>query len=503
MDNDWDLIIRNASIYDGSGSPPIAGDVAIKGDRIGAVGDVEGTAAREIDARGWAVAPGFIDVHTHDDFAIFLTPRMEFKTMQGVTTDVVGNCGLGAAPYPVALAMFAMMHSPGTIPTWEGYPGYLEEIDRNPPSLNVAVLVGHGSLRAGVMGVEQRKPSSWEFAQMRGWLRDALEAGAVGLSTGLVYEPGRYARTEEIIDLAREMASTGGLYASHMRNEAGGLLDSVRETIRIGEEAGVPIQISHHKASGRENWGKVRDSIKLIEQARERGIDVTADQYPYTSGSTSLAAVLQNRAFDDGQGGMGRVPGEKVLFASMPRHPEREGMTLKQMCDQWGLSERAAAERIIAEEGVSAVVVIETMDEADVRTVLRHPTTMIGSDGIAAGSRPHPRLYGTFPRVIGRYARDERLMSVAEAVHRMTGMPAEKFRLTERGLVRTGYFADLVIFDPESIADTGTYEDPRQYPNGLSHVFVNGIAIVAHGKHTGARPGRALRRGSGKFERHA
>ncbi len=494
-ENRWDLVIRNGSIYDGSGAPPIDGDIAIRGDRIAAVGVVEGAVPREIDARGRAVAPGFIDVHSHDDFAVFLTPEMEFKTMQGVTTDVVGNCGLGASPYRVASAMFASMRSAGPVPTWEGYPGYLDTIDRNPPSLNVAVLVGHGSIRHGAMGNAQREPNSGEFAQMRGWLRDALEAGAVGLSTGLIYEPGRYARTEEIVALAHEMAHKGGLYASHMRNEADGLLDSVRETIRIGEEAGVPVQISHHKASGRENWGKVRDSLRLIEEARARGIDVTADQYPYTSGSTILAAVLQNGAFDEGHGALGRVPGDKVLFASMPRHPEREGMTLKQLCAEWGLSERAAAERIIAEEGAGAVVVVEIMDEADVRTVMRHPTTMIGSDGIAAGSRPHPRLYGTFPRVLGRYARDERLMSVAEAVHRMTGMPAEKFHLAERGLVRAGYFADLVIFDPASIADLGTYENPRQYPDGVSHVFVNGAEIVADGQHTGARPGRALRRG--------
>jgi len=322
-ENRWDLLIRNASIYDGSGSPPIAGDIAIKGDRIGAVGAVEGASSREIDARGRAVAPGFIDVHSHDDFAVFITPEMEFKTMQGVTTDVVGNCGLGASPYRTATSMFASMRNSGSVPAWEGYPGYLDTIDKNPPSLNVAVLVGHGSIRQGAMGNADREPTREEFAQMRKWLREALEAGAVGLSTGLIYEPGRYARTEEIIELAREMAATGGLYASHMRNEAGGLLDSIRETIRIGEEAGVPSQISHHKASGRENWGMVRDSLRLIEEARARGIDVTANQYPYTSGSTILAAVLQNGAFDDGEGPIGRVPGDKVLFASMPRHPER------------------------------------------------------------------------------------------------------------------------------------------------------------------------------------
>jgi N-acyl-D-amino-acid deacylase len=252
-ENKWDLVIRNASIYDGSGAPSREGDLAIKGDRIGGFGVVEGASSREIDARGHAVAPGFIDVHSHDDFAVFITPDMEFKTMQGVTTDVVGNCGLGASPYRTATSMFASMRNSGSVPAWEGYPGYLNTIDRNPPSLNVAVLVGHGSIRHGAMGNADREPTREEFAQMRQWLREALEAGAVGLSTGLIYEPGRYARTEEIIGLAREMAETGGLYASHMRNEAGGLLDSIRETIRIGEEAGVPIQISHHKASGREN----------------------------------------------------------------------------------------------------------------------------------------------------------------------------------------------------------------------------------------------------------
>lgn len=490
-----DLVIRNALVYDGSGAPPSHGDVAIGGDRIAEAGSVSGSGSREIDARGRAVAPGFIDVHSHDDFAIFLTPAMQFKTMQGVTTDVVGNCGMGAAPYRVATAMFRAMHQSSIAAKWEGYPGYLDAIDRDPPSPNVAVLVGHGSIRAGAMGNEKRAPTAAELAQMRQWLREALEAGAVGLSTGLIYEPGRYARTEEVVELAREMAQTGGLYASHMRNEADGLLDSVRETIRIGEEARVPVQISHHKASGRENWGKVRESLRIIEEARARGVDVTADQYPYTSGSTILAAVLQNGAFDDGKGGVGRVPGDKVLLASTPKHPEREGKTLKYFCDEWGMSERTAAEKIIAEEGGGAVVVIETMNEVDVRTVMRHPTTMIGSDGIAAGSRPHPRLYGTFPRVLGRYARDEKLMSLETAVHRMTGMPAQKFRIADRGLIRAGYFADLVIFDPQSIIDAGTYEDPQRYPAGISHVFVNGTAIVSDGAHTGARPGRAIRRG--------
>jgi N-acyl-D-amino-acid deacylase len=493
----WDIVIRNAAIYDGTGAPPFAGAAAISGDRIVKVGAVEGAGALEIDARGAALAPGFIDVHTHDDAAVFIAPEMDFKVMQGVTTDVVGNCGMGAAPYPVAAALFHNMHGAGKLPEWSGYAGYLAAVDRDPPSLNVAVLAGHGTIRAAAMGNAQREPSAAEMAKMRVDVREGIDAGAVGLSTGLIYEPGRYARTEEIIALVREMTGSGALYASHMRNEAAGLLDSVRETIRIGEEAGVPVQISHHKASGSDNWGRVRDSLRLIEEARARGVDVTADQYPYTSGSTIFAAVVQNGALDDtpgAGGGIGRLGPDKVLFASMPKHPDWEGLTLQDLCERWRVDKHAAASRVLEEEGQSAMVVIETMDEADVRTVMRHPTTMIGSDGIAAGSRPHPRLYATFPRVLARYARDGGVFTLAEGVHRMTGMAAEKFRLAGRGFVREGAYADLVIFDPARILDTATYQDPRRYPEGISCVIVNGTVVARDGRHSGARPGRALRR---------
>ena len=490
----YDLKLCGASIYDGSGAAPFTGDIAVRGDRIVEVGEAPGAAAREIDCRGLAVAPGFIDVHSHDDFAIFIMPAMDFKTMQGVTTDVVGNCGMGAAPFRASVQMFRAISGDAKTPAWDGYRGYLDAIDSNPPSLNVAVLAGHGTLRLAAMGNERREPTEPELAAMRACLREALDAGAVGLSTGLVYEPGRYARTEEIVALAREMAGGRGLYASHMRNEAGGLLDSVRETIHIGEAAQVPVQISHHKASGAESWGMVRESIRLIEQACARGLDVTADQYPYTSGSTILSAVVQNDALGEGRGGMGRVPADKVLLASTPRHPEHEGMTLRQLCDEWKIGELAAAQRVLDEEGAGAVVVIETMNEEDVRTVMRHRSTMIGSDGIAAGSRPHPRLYGTFPRVLGHYAREGGLMTLHEAIHRMTGFPAAKFRLEGRGFVRAGCFADLVVFDPATIIDTATYQEPCRYPAGISHVFVNGVEVAGNGRHTGARPGRALRR---------
>jgi N-acyl-D-aspartate/D-glutamate deacylase len=495
MADQFDLIICNAAIYDGSGAAPFAGDVAIKDQKIAAVGAATGT-GREIDARGLAVAPGFIDVHSHDDFIVFLEPAMDFKVMQGVTTDVVGNCGLGAAPYPAAAAIFGALHAGAKLPTWEGYRGYFEAIDLDPPSLNVSVLAGHGSIRLSAMGNAKRQPTTEELSAMRRVVREALEAGAVGLSTGLVYEPGRYAETEEIIDLSREMAETGGLYASHMRNEADRLLDSVRETIRIGAETGVPVQISHHKAGGQENWGRVRDSLELIEQAQSRGLDVTADQYPYLSGSTSLAAVMQNNALDEGgKGGFGSVKPEQILIASAPHHPDYEGKSLKQLAQAFGLDPAKAAMRVVEEEGAGAVAILEVMSEADVRTVMRHPSTMIGSDGLAMGSKPHPRLYGCFPRVLGHYARDLGLFRMEEAIHRMTGMPAAKFRLRDRGVIRAGAFADLVVFDPATIIDTATYDDPRRYPKGIAHVFVNGTAVVSNGTHTGARPGRALRRG--------
>ncbi|MGH9344128.1 MAG: N-acyl-D-amino-acid deacylase family protein, partial [Terriglobia bacterium] len=408
--------------------------------------------------------------------------------MQGVTTAVVGNCGMGVAPYQAAAAIFGSMHGGAKIPSWDGYRGYLEAVEREPPSLNVAVLAGHGTLRAAAMGNARRTPAAGEMSAMRRWLAEAVTAGVVGLSTGLIYEPGRYALTEEIIELVREMAGTSALYASHMRNEAGGLLDSVRETIRIGAEASVPVQISHHKASGRDNWGKVRDSLRLIDEARASGFDVTADQYPYTSGSTVLPALLHNNVLNEHgrEGGIGTVEARNVLIAATPRHPDYEGQSLERLSHRFGLEAEAAAKKIADEEGNGAVVVIEMMDEADVRTVMRHPSTMIGSDGIFAGGKPHPRLYGTFPRVLGHYSREAGLFSLEQAVHRMTGMPAAKFKLNGRGTIAIGAYADLVLFDPATIIDTATYEAPQQYPAGIRHVFVNGTAVVREGRHTGA-----------------
>jgi dihydroorotase/N-acyl-D-amino-acid deacylase len=277
-----------------------------------------------------------------------------------------------------------------------------------------------------------------------------------------------------------------------MRDEGAGLLDSVRESIAIGERAGVPVQISHHKASGRENWGSVGASLRLIEEARARGLDVTADQYPYTAASTVLAAVM---SYIEGGGGIGHGRAEDIQLSSAPQHPEWEGKTIAALAEEWDVAAGDAARRVLDAEGIAATVVMHTMCEDDVRTVLRHPTTMIGSDGLPTlKGKPHPRLYGTFARVLGNYARDEGVLSLAEAVHRMTGLSARKFGFTDRGEVRAGAFADLVVFDPERIADIATYAEPHQPPAGIAHVFVNGTQVVKDGAHSGARPGRTLRR---------
>jgi len=475
-------------------------DVGITGARITSVGDLaHEPSGRVVDAAGFALAPGFIDVHSHDDFAVFLMSHMDFKVAQGVTTTIVGNCGLGAAPFPAALAylgFFGADEHRTSLPTWHDHRGYLDAVDADPPSLNVAVLVGHGTLRLDAMGNARRAPTDHEFGRMADTLAAGLDAGCVGYSTGLIYEPGRYCDTEELIALARLMAPTGGgVYATHMRDEGIGLVGAVAEAIAIGEASGVPVQISHHKASGRSAWGLVGRSLALIDAARARGIDVTADQYPYTAGSTSLFAVVQNA--EEGTAGVGDTDWTTVVIASSPHHPEWEGESITGLADQLGGSPAETAKAVVDAEGYGAVVIIHSMNEADVRTVMAHPTTMVGSDGIPTLSgRPHPRLYGTFAKILGHYARDQRVLSVEQAVHRASGMPAAKFGLANRGVIAEGGWADLVLFDPLAVNDVATYDDPRRHPTGITTVWVGGTAVIHDGQHTGERPGRTVRRGA-------
>lgn len=480
----FDVVIREATVFDGRGGEAFGADVAIEGDRIADVGSVSGDGKREIDGRGLALSPGFIDVHTHDDFAALVHRDMAFKSRGGVTTCIVGNCGFGAAPWSQGSLMAAAFHGGHEVPRYEGFAGYFSHLDQNPPGVNIGVLVGHGTLRLAAIGRDARAPDAAEMEEMKANLREGLEAGALGLSTGLIYEPGRHATTEEIIELASEMRGTRSLYATHMRDEAKGLVRSVEEAIRIGEEAHVPVQISHHKAAGRENWGLVRESLVRIEQARGRGLAVHADQYPYTAGSTALAAARLNKMAGP----------DDVVIASSPRHPEWEGKSLTDLARELGTSGEEAADRVL-EGSPGATVIVHTMNEDDVRTVLRHPSTMIGSDGIPTlEGKPHPRLYNTFARVLGHYARDEKILPLGEAVYRMTGFSADVFGLHDRGSVRAGAFADLVVFDPAEIIDRGTFDDPNRYPDGIRHVFVNGVEVADDTKATGALPGRALRR---------
>ncbi|MBT3941188.1 MAG: D-aminoacylase [Chloroflexi bacterium] len=494
----FDLILRGGTVYDGSGGNPLRADVGVTGDRITAIGDLSGaTATEDVDVTGMAVSPGFIDVHSHDDFHVLASPDVEHNTLQGITTVVVGNCGFGVAPYDTAAARMGVLYElPPEVKPWDGYAGYLATVDQVKPSLNVAALVGHNTLRLDAMGDNQEVPPSIDqVTHMAGWVAEGMDAGAVGFSTGLVYEPGRYSTTDEIAAVATVAGGYSGVYTSHIRNEAGGLQKAIEEALVIGEMSGCSVQISHHKASGADNWGDIERSIEMIEAARDEGMNVTADQYPYVSGSTRLTAVLQNGALVNGIGGFGLVQAEDIVIATCAERPEYEGRSLASFVDEWDLVAEDAAQKIIDEGGEHVYAVVFMMDEGDVRRVMAHPSTMIGTDGIPAGSKPHPRAWGTYPRILGRYVRDEGVISLSDAIHKMSGMPADKFNLAGRGYVREGGFADLVVFDPETVIDEATYEYPKTPPIGMPHVIVNGNFVVRDGVHTHARVGRALRRG--------
>lgn len=485
---EFDTLIKNAMIYEGDGSTPFVADLAIKGNRIVSIGPrLDLRANVVIDAAGMALSPGFIDTHSHDDFAVICHSDMDFKVMQGVTTDIVGNCGLGPAPFKASKNFWKTVHSVSDLPECETYKEYSEILENIPSSLNVAFLVGHGTMRRAVMGDADRKASPEELKQMFAILNEGMAAGAVGFSTGLVYIPGRYSDTEELIAIAKEMAkSGGGLYATHMRDEGDKMLDSIHESLNIGKSAGVPVHISHHKVHGVENWGLVHQSLALIEKARKEGFDITVDQYPYTAASTFLSALVI-------QGAIKKFLPKDFLICSAPHMVECVGKTLADLSIEWGINPEEAADRIV--QNGDAIVALTSMNEEDVRFVMKHHVTMIGSDGIPSDEgNPHPRLYGTFPRVLGYYGRDNKLFKMEEAIHKMTGLPATKFKIRDRGFVRANYYADLVLFKPEKIMDTATYLDSRQYPVGIEHVFVNGTAVVKNGQHTHAHPGMVLKR---------
>lgn len=476
-----DIVIENATVVDGTGTPGIAGGVAVRGDRISAVGDVAGIAARHrIDAAGAVVAPGFIDCHTHDDRALLFDPGMACKVTQGVTTVVGGNCGISLAPFvpgddwdmPVPMGLLGAK-TDYAFPTFDDYARALAAAM---PAVNAAMLCGHNSLRAEAMrGDVDRPATDLEIERMRARLRDAMRAGCIGVSSGLMYPAGRMAPTAEVAKLAETAGSMGGLYATHLRDEAEHLLASVEEAAEIGRAGRLPVVLSHHKATGRPNWGKTADSLRRIEQLAE-GQTIHMDVYPYVASATALIVERITVA-------------EKVLIVASDPHPRTAGWYLRDIAEEWGLSEAEAAEKL-----QPAQAIYFAMDEADVRRVLQHPRAMIGSDGIPGTDAPHPRLWGSFPRVLGHYARDEGLFSVETAVHKMTGLTASVFGFTDRGMLRPGAAADIVVFDAAHVLDMATFEKPTRESAGIRHVLVGGEVVLEDGRRTAARPGRLIRR---------
>ncbi len=480
------LTFRNATIIDGSGSPRFTADVSVEGSRITRVG--EGMpATREIDATGLVLAPGFVDTHCHDDGAFIRHPGMEFKLAQGVTTGVNGNCGFSSVPN-IPGHTFMPGDIVGGRSDWTDLDSYFDACMQRGPALNNIMLVGHNRVRSYVIGMEKRAPTAEELAEMRALVAQAMEQGACGFSTGLIYEPGKFSETDEVVALCEESGQRGGIYATHMRNEGERLLEAVEEALLIGRRAKTPVHISHHKSAGRRNWGRIGESLSRIDRANAEGEDVTLDIYPYTAGSGPMWQYVNLDAID--------VEWAKnVLIAACPDYREWEGMGIPEIAtaQEWSVEE-TVKEILTSPRGKEVVCIHFIIDEADIETNLRHPRVMIGSDGIPVlNGKPHPRLFGTMPRVLGHYVRDRKVISLEEAVRRMTSLSAERFGLAGRGLVREGYFADLVLFDADTVRDTATYQDPKQEPAGIPFVVVNGRIALENGTHTGVAAGQMLR----------
>ena len=498
----FDIVIVGGRVVDGTGNPWVQTDVGIRGDRIARIGDLsDATATLEIDATGLVVSPGFIDPHTHARGGIFQVPTADNALLQGVTTLTEGNDG--SSPLPVG--------------------AHLDRIAQTGISPNWAVFVGQGTVRTAVMGRENRDPTSAELQTMQDLVATAMEEGAIGLSTGLFYVPGTFTSTEEVIELARVAARYGGIYISHMRDEAAGLLDSVQETIRIGEEAGIPVQMTHHKAIGKNGWGQSVDSLALVDAARARGVDITIDQYPYTASQTSITALFPPWAQEGSRADMverirdletrrrlkadimwrlefdrGGDDPANVVIGLCDWDRTLEGQSLADILQGRGLevTHDAAAELTmeIVERG-GARAIYHAMRETDVERIMRHPATAIGSDGgisVFGQGVPHPREYGTFARVLSRYVRERGVLGLEEAVRKMSGATAQRIGVRDRGLLRDGFYADVAVFALDEVRDTATFQNPHQYAVGMKYVLVNGVVVVSGGTHTGARPGRIL-----------
>ncbi len=475
-----DTVIRNANVFDGSGAPPAPLDVAIRHGRICGIGpSLPHAAGRVVEADGLALAPGFIDVHTHDDTVVIRRPEMLPKLSQGITTVITGNCGISAAPVRLRTGIPDPMNLLGSAGDFR-YPtfaDYVAAIRAAAPAVNVAALVGHTALRNNHLDRLDQTATAVEIDAMRAQLRESLDNGALGLSSGLAYASASAASTAEVVALAEPLAAAGALYVTHMRSESDAILDAMDEAFSIGRQSRVPVVISHLKCAGVANWGRSGEVLCALEAAREAQ-PAGCDCYPYVAGSSTLDL----RQVD---------PRVTITVTWSTPHPDQAGKTLASIAGEWGVSQAEAAQRL-----QPAGAIYHSIAEEDMKRILAHPATMIGSDGLPDDPRPHPRLWGTFPRVLGRYCREEKLLPVSDAIHRMTGMPAQRFGLAQRGMVREGCYADLVLFDPERIIDKATFEDPIRPSEGIEAVWVNGVLSYTAKGAVGSRAGRFLARGA-------
>lgn len=530
----YDLAILNGRVVDGAGNPWYKADIGVAKERIKSIGQLDGSAKKRIDAEGLVVTPGFIDIHSHSDLQLLVNPLAESKIRQGVTTEVIGNCGSSPAPLSKQTREEAQKYAGEWAKKikwdWLSFDEFLRKLQRSGIALNAAPLVGNVPIRTMVMGFAARKPTPSELSKMKALTAKCMEEGAFGLSTGLIYSPSCYAKTREIVELCKVAAKYGGIYASHIRGEGDPLLSSVREAIAIGKEAGIPVEISHHKAAGKRNWGKVTKTLAMIQNARDHGVDVTCDVYPYTAGATGLDAGIPSWAHEGGTAKMIErlenpktrarirreiqrgIPGwenligtagpENILITSSEKHPNYQGKRISELAKAKRKDSLNFIFDLLIEEKSRVGIVLFMINENDMRKVVSSPFTMIGSDagaqapyGVLGKAKPHPRSYGTFVRVLGKLAREEGLLTFPEAIRKMTSLPARKMGLWNRGLVRVGNWADLVVFDEDTVEDKATYTNPHQYPEGIKYVIVNGKIVIEGKRHTKALPGKVLRRG--------
>ena len=528
----YDLLIVHGHIIDGSGSPWFEGAVAVKDGKIADVGRLENATAKQvIDAAGLVVAPGFIDLHSHSDFALLADGKAESKVRQGVTTEILGESdSAGPVLGPAAAAFDKSLEPLGVKRDWTTLGEYFARVERQGISVNIASYAGSGQVWEDVLGNVNRRPTSEEMNKMQQLVDQAMRDGALGLSSGLIYAPNMFATTDELIALSKVAAKYGGIYTSHIRGEGTHGIQSIEEAIRISEKAGLPAHILHFKMDGHVNWGRMAEQVRVIQAARDRGVDITANQYPYVAGWTGLKQCLPpkylegtpgeivarlkdpasraeiRRAIDQGLPGwdnnevksVGGWHGVLVATCQKPENKQYEGQRLDEVARSMGKEPVDALCDLLISEDAAAEAIYFSMSEADVELAMKQPWVGIGSDGEAVNpdmkfaGRPHPRFYGTFPRVLGVYVREKKVLTLPDAVRKMTALPAQITGLADRGLLRPGMAADITIFNPNTVMDKATFENPTQYPVGIPYVIVNGVVVISRGQHTGSKPGHVL-----------